>query len=84
MNTDRQGSHLIPSDQAGALPVRERYAITVKTASEYIGISRSRIYELLTEGDLEGRVIRGRRVVLVSSLMKMLGEAPTAKREAAA
>jgi hypothetical protein len=62
------------------LPVEKRYAITVPLASEFIGISKTRVYELLAAGDLEGKVLHGRRVVLVESLMRMLGKAPSAKR----
>lgn len=64
----------------GSLPINERFGITVPLAAEFIGISRSRVYELLSAGDLEGRVIGGRRIVLVESLLRMLGRAPTTKR----
>jgi hypothetical protein len=65
------------------LPVRERFGVTVPIAAQFIGISRSRVYELLRDGALEGKIIHGRRIVLVESLLRMLGEAPSAKREAA-
>ena len=68
-----------------ALPIRERVAITAQLAADFTGISRTRIYELLADGTIEGRIVRGRRLVLVSSLLKLLGESPsTAKRERAA
>jgi len=67
----------------GVLPVTERFGVTVPVAATYIGISKSRIYELLKAGDLEGRIIHGRRIVVVESLLRMLGEAPSAKRGAA-
>jgi excisionase family DNA binding protein len=65
-----------------ALPIRQRYGVTVQVAAQYIGISRSRIYELLSAGELEGKIIYGRRIVVVESLLRMLGEAPDAKRKA--
>lgn len=65
------------------LPIEQRYGVTVQLAAQYIGISRSRIYELLAAGDLEGKIVHGRRIVLVSSMLRMLGKAPDAKREAA-
>ena len=68
----------------GALPIEQRYGVTVQVAAQYIGISRSRIYELLAAGELEGKIIHGRRIVLVDGLLRMLGDAPNAKREIAA
>ncbi len=62
------------------LPIAERYAVTAVAAAQYIGISRSRIYELLADGTLEGQIIRGRQVVLVPSLLRMIGEAPTTRK----
>jgi excisionase family DNA binding protein len=67
-----------------ALPIFERYGVTVQVAAQYIGISRSRIYELLAAGDLEGKIIHGRRIVIVESMLRMLGASPVAKRETAA
>ena len=63
------------------LPLEERFGVTVAIAAEYVGISKSRIYELLQSGELAGRIIRGRRIVEVKSLLRMCGEAPGAMRE---
>jgi hypothetical protein len=63
------------------LPIRERYAVTVPMAVQFIGISRTRVYELLACGELDGKVIHGRRLVLVDSLLRMIGEAPSAKHQ---
>ena len=66
------------------LPLEERFGVTVAIAAEYVGISKSRIYELLADGSLAGRNIRGRRIVEIQGergLLRMCGEAPTAKRE---
>ena len=63
------------------LSLTERFGVTVAIAAEYVGISKSRIYELLQSGELEGKVIHGRRIVVVKSLLRMLGQAPSAKRE---
>jgi hypothetical protein len=60
------------------LPLEERFGVTVAIAAEYVGISKSRIYELLQDG-VEGKIIRGRRIVVVQSLLRMCGEAPSAK-----
>jgi len=66
------------------IPIENRQGVTVQVASEYSGISRSRVYELLADGTIEGKVIRGRRIVLVPSLLRFVGQAPSTKREAAA
>jgi hypothetical protein len=61
------------------LPLEERFGVTVPVAAAYSGISRSRIYELLAAGELEGKIIHGRRVVVVQSLLRMCTGAPSAK-----
>ena len=68
----------------GVLPIEQRYGVTVQLASEFTGISRSRLYELLIDGTIEGKVVRGRRIVLVASMLRMMGHAPAAKRTTAA
>jgi len=67
------------------LPLEERFGVTVAIAAEYVGISKSRIYELLADGSLAGRIIRGRRIVEIQGergLLRMCGEAPSAKKTA--
>jgi len=62
------------------LPIAERFGVTVPVAAAYSGISRSRIYELLVAGELEGKIIHGRRIVMVQSLLRLCGDAPSTKR----
>jgi predicted DNA-binding transcriptional regulator AlpA len=57
------------------LALEERFGVT----TAYSGISRSRIYELLADGTLEGKILHGRRIVVVQSLIRMCGDAPSAK-----
>ena len=64
------------------LPIAERFGVTVQMAAEFSGISRSRIYELLADGTLEGKTIHGRRIVVVQSLLRMCSAAPSARRRA--
>ena len=67
------------------LPIAQRYAVTAQVAADFSGLSRTRVYEFLADGLLEGKVVKGRRLVIVSSLLKLLGQSPsTAKRERAA
>jgi predicted DNA-binding transcriptional regulator AlpA len=70
-------------ETSAPLPIAERFGVTVPLAAAYSGISRSRIYELLAAGELEGKIIHGRRIVVVQSLLRMCGQAPSAKRSAA-
>jgi hypothetical protein len=65
------------------LPLEQRFGVTVAVAAAYSGISPSRIYELLAAGKLEGKIIHGRRIVVVQDLLRLCGEAPSAKRETA-
>jgi excisionase family DNA binding protein len=73
----------VVADSKKILPLAERFGVTVALAAEYVGISKSRIYELLQSGELEGVILHGRRIVLVESLLRMLGEAPSTKKETA-
>jgi excisionase family DNA binding protein len=63
------------------IPLEERFGVTVNVAAEYVGISKSTVYELLQNGELEGKIIGGRRIVLVPSLLRLCGQAPSAKRK---
>ena len=63
------------------LPIRDRVSVTVPMAAQFVGISKSRIYELLHSGDIDGKIIRGRRVVLVASLLRLVGESPSTRRD---
>ena len=65
----------------GDVPLEQRFGVTVQFAAQYAGISRSSIYGLLAAGDLDGRVIAGRHIVEVHSLLRLCGEAPRAKRQ---
>jgi hypothetical protein len=71
-------------ERGGRLPISDRYGVTVQVAADFIGISRSRIYELLSGGELEGKIIHGRRIVIVESMLRMLGQAPGTTRATAA
>jgi len=54
------------------LPIRERLGVTVQVAAQFSGFSVTRIYEMLAAGALEGKVIEGRKIVLVASLVKLV------------
>lgn len=50
-------------------------SVGVVDAAQMVGVSRSRMYELMNEGSVRSTMIGGRRVVLVSSLRQLVGEA---------
>ncbi len=50
-------------------------SVGVADAAQMVGVSRSRMYELMNEGSVRSTMIGGRRVVLVSSLRELVGEA---------
>ena len=77
-----QNSPITNEQLARSLPIPQRAGVTVGVASAFSGISRSRIYELLADGTLEGKNVLGRRIVLVPSLLRLIGEAPSTKRSA--
>lgn len=68
------------------IPLHCRITVTVQQAAAFTGVSRSRLYELIADGTLEGVNIRGRRLVKVRSLLRLLGEndqaAPNGERAA--
>jgi hypothetical protein len=66
------------------LPIAQRFGVIVSVAADYIGFSKSSVYELLASGDLAGRIIAGRMIVEVQGprgLLHLCGQAPSAKRE---
>ena len=66
------------------LPLEQRFGVTVATAAEFSGISKSSVYELLASGDLAGRIIAGRMIVEVQGpkgLLHLCARAPSTKRE---
>ena len=74
----------ITGKKIGDIPLEQRFGVTVQFAAQYAGVSRSSIYELLATGDLDGKVIAGRRIVEVQGprgLLRLCGQAPSTKRE---
>ena len=70
----------VTGKKIGHVPLEQRFGVTVQFAAQYAGISRSSIYEMLAAGELAGRIIAGRKIVEVESLLRLCGEAPRAKR----
>lgn len=54
----------------------EPLCLGVKDAATFIGLSKSRLYELIGEGAIDARRLGGRTVVPVASLRSYVENAP--------
>jgi excisionase family DNA binding protein len=55
-----------------AIPFAERLTCTIADACEATGLGRSNLYKLIGEGQLDTTRIGRRRLVLVSSLLRLV------------
>lgn len=55
----------------------EPFALGVKDAAAFIGLSRSRLYELISEGSIDARKLGSRTVIPVESLKQFVTSAPS-------
>ena len=56
--------------------VLEPLVLGVKDAATFVGLSKSRLYELIAEGTIEARKLGARTVVPVASLRSYVANAP--------
>jgi excisionase family DNA binding protein len=56
-------------------PLHERLSVGIDDAATLTGLSRSRLYELLSEGRIRSVAIGRRRLIPVASLRELIGEA---------
>lgn len=54
----------------------EPIALNVKEAARFVGLSRSRLYELISEGRVEARKIGARTIIPTESLRALVADAP--------
>jgi excisionase family DNA binding protein len=54
----------------------EPMVLGVKDAATFIGLSKSRLYELISENQIEARRLGGRTVIPVASLRAFVNSAP--------
>ena len=54
------------------VPFADRLACTVDEACSAVGLGRTKLYELIGEGQIETTSIRRRRLVLVRSLVALI------------
>jgi excisionase family DNA binding protein len=56
------------------VPFAQRLACTINEACRAIGLGRTKLYELISEGRVETTMIGRRRLVLVRSLLALVDE----------
>jgi len=61
----------------------EPMVLGVKDAASFIGLSKSRLYELIADGQIEARKLGSRTVVPTASLRAFVEAAPRLQAEAA-
>jgi excisionase family DNA binding protein len=54
----------------------EPLAVSVKEAARIVGVSRSRLYELIGSGQVEARKIGSRTIIPTDSLRALVADAP--------
>ena len=69
-----EGTRLVPATSAAstAVPFAQRLTCTVAEACVATGLGRTKLYELIAEGHLDTIAIGRRRLVRVSSLLKLV------------
>jgi excisionase family DNA binding protein len=58
------------------LPLGVAMAYGVKEAAQVVGLSRSRLYELIAEGRVDARKVGGRTLIPAESLQALVADAP--------
>jgi len=73
-NGQPAGQSGAPVDDTGtrAIPFAQRVTCTVLDACEATGLGRTKLYELIGDGAVRTTTIGRRRLVLVSSLLRLL------------
>jgi excisionase family DNA binding protein len=57
---------------AGAIPFSQRLTCTIAQACEVTGLGRTKLYELIGDGQVSTTTVGRRRLVLVQSLLSLL------------
>ena len=71
--TDETGVPEVSNSAEPVMAFGERLTCSVAEASKAIGLSRSKLYELISGGEVQSVTIGRRRLVSVSSLMRLTG-----------
>ena len=66
-----------------SIPFREKIGCSVEEACAVLGVGTTMAYEMLNNGILESFQIGRRRIVKVSSILRVAGEAKPTEQQAA-
>lgn len=55
-----------------SIPIGERISCSVKDACQFTGIGKTTMFELMSDGTVKNKLVRGRRLVLVESLVDLV------------
>jgi excisionase family DNA binding protein len=69
-----QSAHRAPNAFNHTIPFFERPTCTIAEACEATGLGRSKLYQLISGGDLDTTTIGRRRLVRVPSLLRLVQE----------
>lgn len=61
------------------LPPGAKLAYTIDEAGPAIGVGRTTVFAMIREGEVEAKIVRGRRVITRDELQRILDEAPSAR-----
>lgn len=61
------------------LPPGSKLAYTIDEAGPAIGVGRTTVFAMIREGEVEAKIVRGRRVITRDELQRILDEAPSAR-----
>ena len=63
-----------PPNETGQIPFEERLTCTVAEACSATGIGKTKLYELMGDGQIATKTVGRRRLVLVRSLIGLVGD----------
>jgi hypothetical protein len=58
---------------ASEIPINERLTCNTRQACQMAGWGMTKLFELIKDGEVETRKIKGQRLIVVASLIKLLG-----------
>lgn len=61
------------------LPPGAKLAYTIAEAGPAIGVGRTTVFAMIRAGEVEAKLVRGRRVITRDELQRILDEAPSAR-----
>ena len=76
-------SHINSHPKKDEIPFRDRASCTINQACAGTGLGRTLLYELISENLVQSKLVKGRRLVNVPSLLKAVGLKPNPEPDGA-